>query len=168
MRVPLVKSMGRGISATTFGLVAGGVGSHLDSMQVDNTPMNYDGNEGKRMAVELMDPVTPSMRRWCGLLVCQMLILLVLCHISSCIQSIMLVCLCPRGLMLVLQEDTLVSPLGQGVGILNFCIILPICSHFQTLFSPLERGHDIYWLSARTIRRKWQPGWAPPVRLAKL
>lgn len=65
MRVPLVKSMGRGISAMTFGLVAGGLGSHLDSIQVDNMPMNYDGNEGKRMAVDLMVPVTPSMQRWC-------------------------------------------------------------------------------------------------------
>jgi len=90
------------------------------------------------------------------------------CHIYSCFQSLLFLSVCPRGLRLVWPEDTLVSPLGQGVVIFPFCITSLKYSNIQTLFSPLERGQNLYWPFARTNRRKWQSGWAPPVRLAKL
>jgi len=53
--------MGKGFKTTSSGLVAGGLGSHLDAMQVDIMPMIDDSNDGKRKAVEWM---VTRMRRW--------------------------------------------------------------------------------------------------------
>jgi len=63
-------------------------------------------------------------------------------------------------------EDALVSPSGQGSRVLGFCNITLNLVLTLALFSPMERSSVCFVLIARLISRKWQPGWAPPVRLA--
>ena len=72
------------------------------------------------------------------------------------------------GPCLFCSEVSLVSPLGQGTSYLYHCIIPLKNLDDHTLFSPLERGQIKNRPPARSNNRQWLPGWAPPVRLAKM